>query len=69
MNPSERYHELTRIFIATCNLDPAERRKELDRLCEDQEDLRVDVELLLVFHDQLTTKGRDAGGSSAGPKG
>lgn len=64
MDAAERYHELTRIFIATCNLGPAERQKELDRLCGKQDDLRVEVELLLTFHDQISEGGRESRGGS-----
>jgi len=64
MDPAERYHALTRIFIATCNLGAAEREKELDRLCGKQEDLREEVEQLLTFHDQISQGGKPPRGDS-----
>jgi hypothetical protein len=54
MTPAERHHRLTQIFIAVCNLDGEDRRRELDRLCREHPDLRGELELLLSFHDSIT---------------
>jgi len=53
MNPSERYHRITGIFLAVCNLGDCERKQSLDELCAEYPELRPEVELLLTFHDQL----------------
>jgi hypothetical protein len=54
MDPAERYQRLTQIFLAVCSLEGAQRRSELDRLCQGQEELRSEIELLLTFHDSVT---------------
>ncbi len=58
MTPAERHHRLTQIFIAVCNLDGEERRRELDRLCHECPDFRAEIELLLSFHDTVTRPPR-----------
>jgi hypothetical protein len=49
------YRRLTRIFIAVCDLDGAERGRMLDLLCEEHPELKPEVELLLMFHDRIST--------------
>ena len=54
MNPSERHHRLTGIFIAVCNLPEAERKHEVDDFCREYPELRSELESLLTFHDKLS---------------
>jgi hypothetical protein len=53
VNPVERHHRLTRIFISSCGLQGERRKGALDRLCRQHPELRGEVELLLSIHDSV----------------
>jgi len=64
MSPSERYHRITGIFLAVCNLSDCERKQSLDELCAEYPELRPEVDLLLTFHDQLAAASGGKRGES-----
>ncbi|HZE97448.1 MAG TPA: hypothetical protein VE981_10515 [Planctomycetota bacterium] len=57
-NPAEKHQILTHLFIAVCNLSGDERRRELERLCKGNADLRGELELLLGIHDSVVAAGK-----------
>ncbi|MHC4446564.1 MAG: protein kinase domain-containing protein [Planctomycetota bacterium] len=57
----ERYKRAKKLFLAVCDLDPAERKAVLDKECADDAELRADVESLLAHHDAPTAEISGAG--------
>jgi non-specific serine/threonine protein kinase/serine/threonine-protein kinase len=49
---TDRYRRAKEIFVAACELGPAERETCLREACGDDDELRHEVESLLRFHDE-----------------
>lgn len=45
------WHQVRALFEQVCELDPKERKSELAKRCEDDPDLRAEVESLLAASD------------------
>jgi len=55
----ERYAQAKQVFLAACELPPERRAGYLDRVCADDDELRVEVERLLAHHVPETIRQPD----------